>query len=67
MTFRHPISDRRSAGLAAGAVVAELGLAPGGLRDALQEALREAAYKAAKVASIDDSSACHAGSCRTGP
>ena len=24
-------------------------------------------YKAANVAFIDDSSACHAGSCRTGP
>ena len=47
MTNRHPISDRRSAGRAADAAVDELGLAPGGLRDALRQAVREAAYNAA--------------------
>ena len=44
VTAIHPISDRRSAGRAAQAVVDGLQLAPGGLRDALQQAVREAAY-----------------------
>ena len=47
MTSRHAISDRRSAGRAAEAVVDELGLAPGGLRDAIRQAVREVAYNAA--------------------
>jgi len=44
---RHPVSDRRSAGWAAEAAVDELELAPGGLRDALRQAVREAAYNVA--------------------
>lgn len=47
MTSRHAISDRHSAGRAAEAAVDELGLAPGGLRDALRQAVREVAYNAA--------------------
>ena len=47
MTVRHSVSDRRSAGRVAAAVVDELGLDPGGLRDALRQAVREAAYNAA--------------------
>ena len=47
MTYRHPIIDRPSAGRAADAVVDELGLAPGGLGEALRQAVREAAYNAA--------------------
>lgn len=43
MTLRHPISDRRTAGRVAEAVMDELGLDPGGLRDALQEAAYNAA------------------------
>ncbi len=46
MTAGHAISDRRCAGLTADLLVDELGLAPGGLRDALQQAVREAAYNA---------------------
>ena len=47
MTDRHFISDRRSAGEAAQAAVDGLGLAPGGLREAIGQALREAAYNVA--------------------
>ena len=47
MTDRRAISDRRAAGRVAEAVVDELGLAPGGRRDALLQAVREAAYNAA--------------------
>ena len=47
MTDRHFIRDRRSAGHLAHAAVDELELAPGGLRDALREAVREAAYNVA--------------------
>jgi anti-sigma regulatory factor (Ser/Thr protein kinase) len=47
MTHRHPVNDRRSAGQVAETVVDELGLPPGGLRDALREAVREAAYNTA--------------------
>ena len=47
MTDRHAISDRQSAGRVADAVVDQLGLAHGGLRDALRQAVREAAYNAA--------------------
>ena len=46
MTFTQPIADRSSAGQAAQAAVDELELAPGGLRDALLQAVREAAYNA---------------------
>ena len=47
MTDRHPVIDRSSAGWAAQAAVDALELAPGGLRDALLQAVREAAYNAA--------------------
>lgn len=47
MTDTYPISDRRSAGQAAQAVVDVLELAPGGLQDALRQAVREAAYNVA--------------------
>lgn len=46
MTDIHHITDRRSAGRVAQAVVDALPLAPGGLRDALKQAVREAAYNA---------------------
>ena len=47
MTLRRPVSDRRSAGRAAETVLDELGLGPGGLRDALLQAVREACYNIA--------------------
>lgn len=46
MTTRHAVHDRRSAGLAADTVIDDLGLPPGGRRDALLQAVREAAYNA---------------------
>ena len=54
MTVRRPVSDRRSAGRAAEAVVDDLELDPGGLRDALLQAVREASYNVADWASAGE-------------
>ena len=62
MTNRYTISDRRSAGRVAEAVVDELGLAPGGLRDALRQAVREVAYNAADWAGAGEVALERAGS-----